>query len=339
VEGILAAAFSAVGKPFNTPVPSLTYDEAMATYGNDHPDLRFELKMVDATQALQDTSYKILRGIIDSGGHVKGINIKNSGNKLSKNILQEELAKKVIPKMGGKGLTWMKMENGALQSNIVQFFSQTELENLIKMFHVTDGDVLVFVADKNLDKVNDILGRFRVYIANFLDIIPKDTFAPCWIIDFPLFEKQSQKLSSMHHPFTQPQVDIHGMKNHMDLLALKSKAYDLVINGEEIGGGSIRIHNKALQLKIFQLLGLSQNEIDAKFGFFLDALDYGAPPHGGLAIGVDRLVAMLTGTDSIRDVIAFPKNRTAHCPLTEAPSHVEPEQLSELNLRITTDLD
>jgi aspartyl-tRNA synthetase len=231
-------------------------------------------------------------------------------------------------------MTWMKVANGRLESNIVQFFSETEQGNLRDRFGTGDGDVLIMIADTDRDLVNKVLSALRLHLAERLKLIPEDRYAPLWVTDFPLFELKEGKLGSQHHPFTMPDRIDFDPANKQECLALKSRAYDLVMNGEELGGGSIRIHRMDIQKKIFLALELTEEELEAKFGFFLRALEYGAPPHGGLALGLDRVIAMILKASSIREVIAFPKNRSAFCPLSQAPSFVESSQLKELGLGI-----
>jgi len=314
------------------PFPRLPYKEAMELYGSDSPDLRFDMAFVDVTDIVKDTDYTIFRRIASNGGQIKGFCIKDQAAALSKNILQNEYAMKIAPSFGAKGMTWMKVVDGKLQSNIVQFFSPDEQKSLRECFQAEDGDVLIMVADDSPDVVNNVLGRLRLHVAERLGLIPEDLFCPVWITDFPLFELKEDLPSSLHHPFTMPDRVDFDPTDIDDLLSLNSRAYDLVMNGEELGGGSIRIHEMDIQKKIFQALGLSPAEAEAKFGFFLKALEYGAPPHGGLALGIDRVISMILKTSSIRDVIAFPKNRSAFCPLTHAPAHADRSQLDELGL-------
>jgi aspartyl-tRNA synthetase len=230
-------------------------------------------------------------------------------------------------------MTWMRAENGKLESNIVQFFSSRELEELSKRFEVTDGDVLIMIADASYITVISALGQLRLHLANRLNLIPPNSFYPVWITEFPLFEATEEGgVTSTHHPFTAPDRTDFDPKNTEELLTLHSRAYDLVMNGEELGGGSIRINDREVQRKIFAALGLTEEETKEKFGFFLRAFDFGAPPHGGLALGMDRTISMILQTPSIREVIAFPKNRSAACPMTGAPSTVKREQLAELGL-------
>jgi aspartyl-tRNA synthetase len=239
---------------------------------------------------------------------------------------------RIVPAFGGKGMTWMKVEGGLLQSNIVQFFTPGEQKNLMKRFKAAEGDVLMMIADHSGDLVDGVLGRLRLHLAERLGLIPEDRFCPLWVTDFPLFELKDGELSSLHHPFTMPDRTDFDPADQKELLALHSRAYDLVVNGEELGGGSVRIHTMGVQRRIFQGLGLSQERAEAKFGFFLKALEYGTPPHAGIALGMDRVIAMILRTPSIREVMAFPKNRRAFCPLTHSPSPVDTSQLEELAL-------
>ncbi|HSW39854.1 MAG TPA: aspartate--tRNA ligase [Acidobacteriota bacterium] len=333
VEELAVRMFAVGGIQLPRPFPRMTCAEAIDTTGSDRPDLRFGLRFVDVTDVLSHTGYAILRTVIEQGGCVKGINIKGQSAMLSKNVLQNEYAKEIVPSFGAKGMTWMRAVDGKLESNIAQFFSQTELEALKKKFDVIDGDVLIMIADASRRVATSALGRLRLHLAERLDLIPAAAFCPVWITEFPLFETDGiGGITSSHHPFTAPDRDDFDPQNSEELLSLRSRAYDLVVNGEELGGGSIRINDRELQRKIFRALGLTEDEIREKFGFFLRAFDFGAPPHGGLALGMDRTVSMILQTPSIREVIAFPKNRSSACPLTGAPSRVKRQQLSELGL-------
>lgn len=332
IEGLTVKIFALGGIQLSAPFPRMTYTEAMDRYGTDRPDVRFGLTFVDVTDLLQQTSYGVFKRIIGAQGRVKGFCIHGQAQVLSKNVLQNEYSMKIAPSFGAKGMTWMKVVNGALESNIVQFFSAAERATLIKRFQAQDGDVIILVAEASVALLNKILCSLRLHMADRLGLIPQDQFRPLWVTEFPLFELNEGRLSSSHHPFTMP-VDVEfDPKDLKALVNLKSRAYDLVMNGEELGGGSVRIHRMDIQKKIFQALGLSLREIEEKFGFFLRALEYGAPPHAGLALGLDRLIAMILQVPSIREVIAFPKNRSAFCPLTEAPSLVDLSQLLELGL-------
>ncbi len=333
VEELTVRMFAAGGTALTRPFPRMTYAEAMDSTGSDRPDLRFGLRFVDVTEVFSETNYAIFRQILQRGGCIKGINIKGQSGKLSKNVLQNEYAKEIAPSFGAGGMTWMRAEGGKLESNIVQFFSSREQEELRKRFDVADGDVLIMIADPSYATVTSALGQLRLHLANRLGLVPAGSFCPAWITEFPLFEAtEDGGVTSSHHPFTAPDRIDFDPKNIEELLALRSRAYDLVMNGEELGGGSIRINDRDLQRKIFAALGLTEEETKEKFGFFLRAFDFGAPPHGGLALGMDRTVSMILQTPSIREVIAFPKNRSAACPLTGAPSAVKREQLAELGL-------
>jgi len=334
IESLMEKLFAVVGKSVQGPFPHITYHEAMDRYGSDRPDLRFGMEMVNVTDHLTATGYKIFNTIANAKGLIKGIKVDQHAETMSKSFLQEELAKKVVPSFGGKGMSWMKVSDGKLVSNIVQFFSAAEQAALIDSFKAVDGDVLLLVADTNHHLVNDVLGRLRLYVAEKFNLIPQARIAPCWVTHFPLFEEKEGQLMSIHHPFTAPDRDITGMTDHASLLTVNSRGYDLVINGEEVGGGSIRIHDSETQKNVFECLGLTSEEIEEKFGWFVQALQYGTPPHGGLALGLDRLTGLLLDTDSIREVIAFPKNRTAGCPLTHAPSVVSDDQLDALNISV-----
>jgi len=333
IETMTCRAFSVGDIELPRPFPRMSYDEAMDRYGSDRPDLRFPMAFEDVTDVFRNTEYAIFKQVIKGGGHVKGFCVRGKSPLLSKNVLQNEYALKIVPSFGAKGMSWMKVANGRLESNIVQFFSEAEKQGIMNRFSARDGDCILMVADPSVDLVNKVLGRLRLHLAERLHLIPGDRYRPLWVTDFPLFELKEGRLNSEHHPFTMPDREDFNPKDLNDLLALKSRAYDLVMNGEELGGGSIRIHKMETQDKVFRALQLSTEEIENKFGFFLKALNYGAPPHGGFALGLDRAIAMILGTPSIREVIAFPKNRRAYCPLTQAPAGVDEEQLKELALK------
>lgn len=331
-EELAARMFAVGGITLSRPFPRMTWTDAMNTAGNDRPDLRFGMTFVDATDIFGDTRYAIFRQILDRGGCIKGILIKGQSERLSKNILQNEYAKEIVPGFGAKGMTWMRVTESGLESNIVQFFNPAEQAQILDRFGAAPSDVILMIADPSWQLVCSALGQLRLHVADRLGMIPRDVFYPLWVTDFPLFEATDTGVTSSHHPFTMPDRTDFDPTNVEALLSLKSRAYDLVVNGEELGGGSIRINDRDLQNRIFQALGLSQADVDEKFGFFLKALEYGAPPHGGMAIGLDRASAMILGAPSIREVIAFPKNRSAFCPLTQAPAEVSDGQLAELGL-------
>jgi aspartyl-tRNA synthetase len=332
IEELTARMFSIGGIALPRPFPRMAYREAVDSYGSDRPDTRFGLRFVEATDIFEKTTYGIFKQILQRGGCIKGINIKGQSEKLSKNVLQNEYAKEIAPSFGAKGMTWMRVLEGQLESNIVQFFSPEERQAMLQRFGAENGDVLILVADASYETVTSALGQLRLHIANRLELIPRDRYCPLWVTQFPLFGVTDEGIASNHHPFTAPDRTDFDPSDRETVLSLYSRSYDLVMNGEELGGGSIRINDRDLQQKIFQALGLSESDVQEKFGFFLRAFDYGTPPHGGIALGMDRVVSMILGTDSIREVIAFPKNRSAYCPLTDAPSPVAREQLAELGL-------
>lgn len=334
LEPLVQKAFAVAGKHIELGFPYMPYDEAMERYGNDHPDIRFDMTLVNLTSILDGVNFKVFQSIIDAGGSIKAINVKGKAEEMSKNMLQEEFAKKIVPNLGAKGMAWMKATNGSLDSSITQFFTETQIQSIKTLMNVEDGDVLLFIADNNKALVNDVLGRLRLIVAEKFGFIDKSKICPVWVTEFPMFEEKDGRLHAIHHPFTQPDDGFLSATTIQDYTTLKSRAYDLVINGEEVGGGSIRIHDASVQHKVFEVLGLSEADIKQKFGFFVEALSYGTPPHGGLALGVDRLVSIILDAPSIREVIAFPKNRVAFCPLTQAPSPVDPAQLNELHIAI-----
>lgn len=332
METLLVRIFAVAGIRLPSPFQRMTYDEAIDTMGSDRPDTRFGLRFVEATDIFRNTSYGIFKQILQRGGCIKGINVKSQSEKLSKNVLQNEYAKEIVPGFGAKGMTWMRVMADGLESNIVQFFSKDEQQAIKARFGAENGDVIVMIADTSYDLVTSVLGQLRLHMAGRLDLIPEDSYSPLWVTDFPLFVAAEEGITSSHHPFTAPDRSDFDPSDREALLSLRSRAYDVVVNGEELGGGSIRINDRSVQSKIFHALGLTDQQVEEKFGFFLRALDYGAPPHGGIALGMDRVVSMILGTSSIREVIAFPKNRSAFCPLTQAPSPVGRDQLEELGL-------
>ncbi len=333
IEEVVYAMFAVEGIELPRPFPTMTYDDAIASTGSDSPDLRFGLRFVDAGDIFKNTRYSIFQQILKRGGSIIGINVKGQSEALSKNVLQNEYAKQIVPEMGGKGMTWMRVADDQLDSNIVQFFSEEEQTAILERFDCEDGDVLMIIADPSYRVTTSVLGQLRLHVAQRLNLIPEGVYCPVWVTEFPLFDPtEDGGVTPTHHPFTSPDRTDFDPGNVDELLSLKSRAYDIVLNGEELGGGSIRINDMSVQNRIFRALGMSDDEVDQKFGFFLKALEFGAPPHGGIALGVDRVVAMALNTNSIRDVIAFPKNRSAYCPLSQAPSPVTREQLNEVGL-------
>ena len=320
-----------LGIAIATPFPILTYREAIDRFGSDKPDLRFGLELVDLGDVIQGTSFKVFADVLKKGGQIRAINIKNSAEILSRKALDDltELAKTY----GAKGMAWIKMQKGELQSPIIKFFEKDMLDRMIATLKGEDGDTIVFIADKP-KVVADALAHIRLAAAKLLGLIDEKKINFAWITEFPLLEynDEEKRFTAMHHPFTAPKEgDWEQFADSPEKIS--SRAYDLVLNGNEIAGGSIRIHQKEVQEKMFNLLGIGQKEAELKFGFLLDALQFGAPPHGGIAFGLDRLTMLLTGADSIRDVIAFPKTQKATCLMTQAPSEIDLKQLKELKLK------
>ncbi|MBN1125892.1 MAG: aspartate--tRNA ligase [Sedimentisphaerales bacterium] len=320
------------------PVPRISYKEAMDNYGIDRPDLRFDMKLKDISDIAAACTFKVFTGTIEKGGIVKGL-CAPGGGKFSRSDIEKTLTN-FIADFGAKGLAWMKVEKGddgsglVPKSSISKFFSAEQLEQLVQRFEAKEGDLLLFVADKEAT-VNKALAPLRVRLGHELGLIRPSQFEFVWVVDFPLFEwnEGEKRYDSLHHPFTAP-IPQDIPKLDTDPASICSQAYDMVVNGSEIGGGSVRIHDPAIQAKVFDLLNISRQQAQERFGFFLKALEYGAPPHGGIAFGLDRMVMLLTDTDNIRDVIAFPKTQRGQCLLTEAPSEVDKAQLDELNLRV-----
>ncbi|MCL2739984.1 MAG: aspartate--tRNA ligase, partial [Oscillospiraceae bacterium] len=332
-EGFLKRMMKDVlGKSLDAPLPRLTYAEAMARFGSDKPDTRFGLELIDISTDVKDCSFTVFKSAIDNGGSVRAINAKCAADSLSRRDLDAltEFAK--IYK--AKGLAWIKVEAEGLNSPITKFFSDYEMKAMLEKCGAEVGDVLLFVADKN-EIVFDALGNLRLELAKRLNLIDESEFNFLWVTDFPLFEYDSEekRYVAKHHPFTSPMdEDLHLLDSEPQ--NVRAKAYDIILNGNEIGGGSIRIHDSRLQEKMFKLLGFSQEDAWARFGFLLEALKYGTPPHGGLAYGLDRLAMLLTGSDSIREVIAFPKIQTASEVMSGAPDTVDAKQLKEIHVKL-----
>ncbi|QYZ64909.1 MAG: aspartyl-tRNA synthetase [Gammaproteobacteria bacterium (ex Lamellibrachia satsuma)] len=319
-----------------SPFPCMTYDEAMDRYGSDRPDLRVPLELVDLQDLMQEVEFKVFSGPAkDPHGRVAALHVPG-GSSLSRKKIDGYT--KFVGIYGAKGLAYIKVNELAkgrdgLQSPILKFLPDSAVDGILERTGAKDGDLIFFGADKT-HVVNEALGALRVKVGEDLDLM-EDAWRPLWVVDFPMFEwdDQHNRWNPLHHPFTSPKDD------QVDLLEsdpgkCKSRAYDMVVNGTELGGGSIRIHSEELQQKIFKLLEIGEEEAQEKFGFLLDALKYGCPPHGGLAFGLDRLVMLLTGSKSIRDVMAFPKTQSAACQLTSAPSEVSMTQLRELSIRV-----
>ncbi len=317
------------------PIRRMTYKEAMDDYGSDRPDLRFDMKLKDISDLAKQSSFKVFTSVVEKGGIVKGL-CAPGGEKYSRSDIEKTLTT-FAADYGAKGLAWSKVktEDGKLVliGGCGKFFSPEAQQQVMELFGAKEGDLLLFVADTEA-AANKALGPLRCKLARDLELYDPASFEFVWVVDFPLFEwnEEQKRYDSLHHPFTSP-IEEDLEKLETDPANICSQAYDIVVNGSEIGGGSVRIHNPKIQQKVFDLLNISREQSQKQFGFFLKALDYGAPPHGGIAFGLDRLVMLLTGTENIRDVIAFPKTQRGQCLLTDAPSEVDQKQLDELNLR------
>ncbi len=310
----------------------LTYSDAMENYGSDKPDTRFDLKIINITDAVAGTDFAVFKSCIEGGGSVRGINAKGLASKLTRK--QVDACGEFVKGYGIKGIAWIALKPEGTTSSFLKFMSEDEITAIYKAMDAQEGDLLLIIADKT-QLALDSLGGLRRYIADTYNLYDKSSFDFLWVTDFPLldYDEEEGRYCAVHHPFTSVKAeDIHLLDT--DPSKARANAYDFVINGEEAGGGSIRIHDHKMQAKMFSLLGMTDEDIAERFGFFVDAFKYGAPPHGGLAFGLDRLVMLVTGTDNIKDVIAFPKVQNASCLMTDAPSIVDDKQLTELSLNI-----
>ncbi|MCY7753403.1 aspartate--tRNA ligase [Bacillus haynesii] len=320
------------GIEISLPLPRMSYEDAMNRYGSDKPDTRFGMLLTDVSEAVKDSDFKVFASAVTSGGAVKAINVKGAAANYSRKDI--DALGEFAANYGAKGLAWLKTEADGLKGPIAKFFAGEKQEALVQALDAADGDLLLFVADK-LEVANDALGALRLKLGKELNLIDESLFNFLWVVNWPLLEYDAEegRYYAAHHPFTMPvREDLKLIEtNPQDM---KAQAYDLVLNGYELGGGSIRIFEKDVQEKMFGLLGFSEEEAKEQFGFLLEAFEYGAPPHGGIALGLDRLVMLLSGRTNLRDTIAFPKTASASCLMTEAPSEVDNAQLDELHLEI-----
>ena len=334
IEGMFAEIFQTVlNVKIQIPFERLSFNDAMNRYGSDKPDRRFDLTLVDLTNVFKTTAFKVIQESIRAGGVVKGIKV--SEKVFSRKDFDDltDFAKS----FGAKGLVWLKVKSakeGVVESPIAKFLAPEEISNLVRLFEAKDGDTLFLVTDE-WERACIIMGELRKQLAEFLAIPRKEGFHFLWVVDFPLLEwnPEDKRWQARHHPFTSPKEEEIELLDQ-DPGKVKARAYDLVLNGTEVGGGSIRIHSEKVQEKMFHVLGMSPEETQSRFGFFLKALKFGTPPHGGIAVGLDRLTAMLLGLESIRDTIAFPKTQKGTCLVSDAPSRVSEKQLRELHIRL-----
>jgi len=333
VEGLMKKLLKEVkGYDLEIPIPRLTFNEAMEKYGSDKPDLRFGLEMVTLNDVVKDAEFRVFKEAVENNGIVTGLLAKGCGD-YTRNQL--DVLTDFVKKLGAGGLIWMRVKEDGLDAPVAKFFTEEEKQNIIKRMNAEVGDLLFILAGPKL-KTLSLMGSLRLEMAKRLDLIPKEeVWKLLWVTDFPLFEwdDETQRYYAMHHPFTSPNLDdVDKLESNPG--EVRARAYDLVLNGNEIAGGSIRIHNADLQAAMFRALGISDEEANQKFGFLMGAFKYGAPPHGGIAFGFDRLVMLLANENSIREVMAFPKTASATSPMDDCPSPVSDVQLKELHIKL-----
>ena len=333
-EGMIVEIFRKIkGYDISRPIKRMTYKEAMERFGSDKPDIRFGLELKDLSKVVANSEFKVFSNAINSGGSVRAINAKGCGEKFSRREI--DALGEFVKLYNAKGLAWINIKEDSVKSPISKFLKEKEMDDIIEVVDGQAGDLILIVADKS-QIVYDALGQLRLELSRKLQLTNNDEFKFLWVTEFPLleFDEEEKRYTAMHHPFTSPiDEDISILETHPD--NVRAKAYDLVVNGVELGGGSIRIHNSELQEKMFNVLGFSNSEAWEKVGFLLEAFKYGTPPHGGIAFGLDRLIMILTNTENIKDVIAFPKTQNHSCLMTDAPSIAEAERLEELGIVVS----
>lgn len=335
-EVMIAEIFKKIlGVEIETPFLKMSYHEAMNRFGTDKPDMRFGMELINISDLVENCNFKVFASAVQKGGSVRAINVKAGGEKFSRKEIDNLV--EITKYHKAKGMAWIVVKENGLKSSITKFFDEEELNAVLERVKAEPGDLICFVADENKIVYNS-LGQLRLEIAKKLKLMDKSSYKFLWVTEFPLFEydQEEKRYTAVHHPFTSPlDEDKELLEEHPH--KVRSKAYDMVLNGVEIGGGSIRIHDQTLQSKIFNILGFTQEEAEKRFGFLLEAFKYGTPPHGGIAFGFDRLVMLMAGVQSIREVIAFPKVQNASCLMTDAPSYVDSEQLKELHIKTDTE--
>ncbi len=336
VEGLISyVAEKVFNKKIQVPFERITYKEAMENYGSDKPDVRFELKIKDVSEIVKNSEFNVFESVLKNKGKIKALKVEKP--EFSRKEINELIDFAIKNK--AKGLAWMKVTNEGLESNIVKFFTEEQQKKLIEYLEAKPGDLLLFAADKE-NIALEVLGKVRLYLGEKLNLYDKNEWKFLWVTDFPLVEwnEEEKRWDAMHHPFTSPKLeDIEKLET--DIGSVRARAYDITMNGWEIGGGSIRIYDSELQKKMFKILNLDEETVKKRFGWFLEGLQYGVPPHGGIAFGFDRFVALLLGKENIREVIAFPKNKAAINPMDESPSTVTKEQLDELGIQLKEEVE